>query len=147
MKVIFLKDVKNRGRKYEEKNVADGYALNFLIPQKLAVPASGAAAGQIKSLQDNETKHKEAEFSKLEKEVAKLASTEIIVVAKANEKDHLFAALNAQKLSDLLKKEKGVELDSSLIMLKEPIKALGTFDIPVRVGNKETKFTLIIKKN
>lgn len=145
MKVIFLKDVKNIGRKYEEKNVADGYALNFLIPKKLAVPATGAVAGQIKSLKENEAKHKEAEFSKLEKEVGKLTSTEVVIEAKANEKNHLFAALTREKLAEILEKEHGVKIHSGMINLDHPIKELGTFDIPVQIGDKETGFKLMVK--
>jgi large subunit ribosomal protein L9 len=145
MKVIFLKDVKNMGRKYEEKTVSDGYALNFLIPNKLAVPATGAAAGQLKSLKDNEVKHKEAELGKLEKEIEKLMSADMVIEVKANEKNHLFASLNAEKLSDLLKKEKGINLEADHIVLTEPIKQLGIFEIPVKIRSKETKFKLTVK--
>lgn len=145
MKVILLKDIKGLGRKFEEKNVSDGHALNMLIPKKLAVPASGAVAGQIKSLKESESKHKEAEVHKLRAHMQKLAGTEVVVVAKANEKNHLFAALTREKLSEILLKEKGIELDPDSIET-DPIKELGTFIIPVQVGNeKETHFTLVVK--
>lgn len=144
MKVILLKDIKGVGRKYEEKNVSDGYALNMLIPKKLAVSATGAAAGQIKSLKENDAKHKEAENKKLEAEIAKLAGTTITTQEKANEKNHLFASLTKEKISALLK-GKGIDLSAELIGLKTPIKETGTYSIPVLVGGKETKFVLIVE--
>ncbi|MDB5266296.1 MAG: ribosomal protein [Parcubacteria group bacterium] len=145
MKVILLKDIKGLGRRYEEKNVSDGHAINFLIPKKLAAPATGAVAGQIKSLKESEQKHKEADQSKLRAHMQTLAGTEVVVITKANEKNHLFAALTPEKLSEILMKEKGIELDPDCIET-DPIKELGTFNIRVRVENeKETHFTLIVK--
>ena len=144
MKVIFLKDVKGVGRKYEEKEVADGYAQNALIPKKLAVPATGAAAGQIKSLKENDAKHKEAEDHKVQAELAKLLGIELIITAAANDKGSLFASINAQKISEVLKAERGIEVSAGHLMLKDPIKQTGTFEVPVRVGTKETRFTLSI---
>ncbi|CAN5156186.1 50S ribosomal protein L9 [soil metagenome] len=146
MKVIFLKDVKGVGRKYEEKTVADGYALNQLIPKKLAVPSTGAAAGQIKSMKENEAKHKDAEHSKLQAHIGQIAGQEIIVVTNANDKKHLFASITKEKISEILKKEKNVLIVSECIMLPQPIKELGTYEIPLKTGdNKETHFTLVVK--
>ena len=145
MKVIFLKDVKGVGRKYEEKNVADGYAQNLLIPQKLAVPATGAAAGQIKNLKENDAKQKDAELQKMRAHMQNLSGIELVVETKANEKNHLFAALTKEKISEILSKEKGIEIEANCIKI-DPIKELGTFTIPVRIENeKETHFTLIVK--
>ena len=146
MKVIFLKDIKGVGRKYEEKVVADGYALNQLIPKKLAVPSTGAAAGQIKSLKENEAKHKEAQNSKLRAHVEQITGQEVVVIVNANEKHHLFASITKEKISEILKKEKNVEIGTECIRLIQPIKELGTYEIPLKVGNdKETHFTLVLK--
>ena len=146
MKVIFLKDIKGVGRKYEEKVVADGYALNQLIPKKLAVPSTGAAAGQIKSLKENEAKHKEALNSKLRAHVEQIAGQEIVVIANANEKKHLFASITKEKISEILKKEKNVDIAPECIILALPIKELGTYTINLKVGDdKETNFTLVVR--
>lgn len=143
MKVILLKDIKGVGRRFEEKNVSDGYAMNSLIPKKLAVPAS--EAGQIKVLKENEEKAHAGEAKKVNDAVAKISGTEVQLALKANEKNHLFASLTAHKLSEILKKEKGIDIDASYIMLAQPIKEIGTFDVPVRVGDKETRFSVVIK--
>lgn len=144
MKVIFLKDVKGAGRLYEEKEVSDGYAQNFLFPKKLAVPATGAAANQIKNLKEGHAKHREAENKKLHEHMEKLHDTTVTVKANANEKNHLFAALTADKLSELLR-EKGIEVPTNFIQTQS-IKELGTFRIPVSVDGKQTHFTLVIEK-
>lgn len=144
MKVILLKDVKGVGRMYEERSVADGYAMNLLLPKKLAIPASGAAAAQINNLKLNDAKHREAEHRRLETEVHKLGDTKIKFIAKANEKNHLFASLTAEKIAEILKKQ-NIEVPVENIILEKPIKELGTHSIPVRVGDKTAHFNLVIE--
>ena len=145
MKVILLKDVNGVGRKFEEKDVADGYALNMLIPKKLAVSATGSGAGAVKMLKEQERAKR---GKKLSENISKLGNTVVSIKMKANEKGRLFAALNAEKLSKLLKSEQGIELEANHIMLKEPIKETGTFAVPVSVERgKETSFTLSILKS
>lgn len=146
MKVILLKDIKGLGRRFEEKNVSDGYALNSLIPKKFAVPAGSSAAAQIKHLKEQEEKSRAKEQEKVAENISKIAGIELRLAQKANEKNHLFASLNAQKLSEMIKTEKGIEIDPDCIALEHPIKELGTFSIPVHVpGGKETHFTLILE--
>lgn|SRR6185312_1622745 len=144
MKVILLKDIKGVGRRFEEKIVSDGYAMNSLIPKKLAVPAS--EAGQVKTLKENEEKERAGETKRIEEAVAKISGTEVSLTLKANEKNHLFASLSAIKLSEILKKEKGIEIAPQYIVLKQPIKEVGKFEVPVKVGERETKFTLEVRR-
>lgn len=145
MKVILLKDIKGLGRKFEEKEVSDGHAINMLIPKKFAVPATGAAGGHIKNLKDNELKSKEAELNKLRNEIQKLSGIELIVIAKANEKNILFASLTKEKIADILMKEKGIKIDPKCITTNS-IKELGSYEIKVLVENdKESHFNLIVQ--
>lgn len=143
MKVILLKDIKGVGKRYEEKNVSDGYALNQLIPKKFAVPASNA--GAVKTLIENKLAHDSAEQKKLEETIEKLSTTEVKLNLKANEKGSLFASINAQKLSEILNKQ-GIELSADLIDLIHPIKQTGTHEVPVRVGTKIVKFRLVVER-
>lgn len=143
MKVILLRDIKGVGKRFEEKNVSDGYAMNQLLPKKLAVPAS--EAGSVKTLIQNKVAHDSAEQKRLEETVQKLMQTEVKLNLKANEKNNLFASLNANKLSEILKKQ-GIEIASDLIELENPIKQTGTFEVPVRVGDKQAKFTLVVER-
>lgn len=144
MKVILLKDIKGVGRKYEEKVVGDGYAANFLIPNKSAVPATGSAASQIKNLKENDAKHNEARQRHLETEIQKLGSTVINIKEKANDKGHLFAKLTREKLSQLLK-TRGIDLPPENIDLDEPLRDIGEHSVSVSVGEKKTHFNLIIE--
>ncbi|MBX4195865.1 50S ribosomal protein L9 [Candidatus Parcubacteria bacterium] len=144
MKVILLKDVKGVGKRYEEKQVGDGYAANFLIPRKLAVPATGAAAGMIKNMKESDSKHRDAEHKKLEEHVHKLANTTVSISAAVNEQNHLFASLTREKISNLLS-ERGIEVPADCIVLEQAIKEAGTHTIPVKIGDKETHFTLSIE--
>ena len=145
MKVILLKDVKGVGKRFEEKNVSDGYAINFLIPRKLAVAALSSGAGQIKSIKESEEKNKAVSLEKMNENIGKLSGTEIKVLLKANDKGHLFASLNKEKIGELLK-EKGLEIDSRNIDIEEPIKETGTFSVPVSIGGKTTHFTLVVER-
>lgn len=139
-----LKDVRGLGKRYEERDVSEGHATNYLIPNKLAIAATGAAARQIQSLKEGEMKHKEAELHKLEEEVRKLASTTISIKEKANEKNHLFASITAEKLSGLLK-ERGIDVPADCIALESPIKELGVREVPIDIKGKRTHFTLVIE--
>ncbi len=144
MKVILLKDIKGVGRKFEEKNVADGYALNKLIPQKLAVSVEGPGASTVKVLKEQEAKAREKRGIQLSENLHKIAGATITLKMNANEKGHLFASINADKLSKLLKAE-GVELAADCILLETPIKETGTFTVPVSVEKgKQSAFTLVI---
>lgn len=145
MKVILLRDVKGVGKRFEEKQVGDGYASNFLIPKKLAVPATGSAAAQIKNMKEGEEKKRGVESEKLSEEVHKLTNTTINISAKANEQGHLFASITREKLAQILK-EQGIDLSADLIELEHPIKETGSHKIAVRVGEKETHFTLVVEE-
>ncbi|MEK7194491.1 MAG: 50S ribosomal protein L9 [Patescibacteria group bacterium] len=144
MKVILLKDVKGLGKRYEEKNVSEGYASNFLVPKKLAVSATGSAGAQMKNLKENEFQNQEARSRHLEVEIHKLSNTTITVKMKINEKNHLFASLTREKISELLK-ERDIDVPADCINLKQSIKEAGVHSISVKIGYKETHFNLNIE--
>jgi large subunit ribosomal protein L9 len=142
MKIILLKDIKGVGRRFDEKNVSDGHALNFLIPNKMAVSATANTAVQIKQLKDREDQKKEGHNKKLQDNLTKLKGLELVIKTNANEKNHLFAALTKEKISEFLLKEKGIEIPTEFIMLENPIKELGAFEIFVKAENIQQMFVL-----
>lgn len=147
MKVILLKDVKGIGRKYEEKNVSDGHAINFLIPRKLAVASSGSAAAQIKVLKQGEEAAKAKEYERLEEYLRMLSKIELRLAAKANDKGHLFAGITADRIAALLKTEHKIEIDPRIIKLDHGIKETGTFSVPVHAeGGKKAAITLVVER-
>jgi large subunit ribosomal protein L9 len=145
MKVILLKDVKGIGQKFQEKEVSSGHAINFLIPQKLAVPANSPAASQANAKRQQEEQSRQKKNETMSEEVAKLANTEVKISLKANEKGHLFASLNGEKISQALKEQKGITIEASHISLQSPIKEVGTHKIPVKVGDKVAYFDLVVE--
>lgn len=145
MKIILLKDIKGVGKRFDEKEVSDGYATNFLIPRKLAVSLAGSSAGTIRVLKEGIEKSREKKEETLALNISKLSGATFKVEMKANDKGHLFASLSKEKISEILKKE-GIEINPENISLLEPIKETGTFEVPVSVGGgKETSFTLEVK--
>lgn len=144
MKVILLRDVKGVGRKWEEKEVADGYANNRLIPQKLAVAVGSAAAAQAKAMREQENQNKSRQHEAAIADIAKLAGKEVHVSAKANDKGRLFSSISKDDLQEILERETGLNIPASSIILDEPIKENGTHLVPLRLDSKETHFTLVI---
>ncbi len=142
MKVVLLKDVKKIGHRFEEKNVADGYARNFLIPQKLAVPADTPAAKQVLEQKEQLIASQSKEGQTLQENIAKLTGTTLKISAKVNEQGHLFEKLTAHKISAHIKQDLGLDIPQNLIEI-EPIKEAGAHEIPISIGEgKKTYFTL-----
>jgi large subunit ribosomal protein L9 len=141
MKIILLQDVKGIGKKFEECEVSDGYAMNSLIPRKLAVSTVGSAAATAKILKATEEKNKAKKEAVWAENITQLSGTVITIKRRANEQGHLFEKLTPSKICDILKIEKGIEISISEILLKEPIKEIGTFDIPIA----QTSLTLVVQ--
>ena len=146
MKVILLKDIKGVGRRFDEKEVSDGHALNFLIPNKLALSVTANSAQQIKILKDKENQKKESHNKKLHDNITKLEDLELVIKTNANEKNHLFASLTKEKISEHLLKDKGIDIPAEFIMLDNPIKEIGAFMVPVSVDSMKVSFRLQVER-
>jgi len=144
MKVVFLADVKNIGKKGEIKNVADGFARNFLFPQKLSELATNAAMQKSQLEMSKEMQAQEEALQKIQKLAEKLAGSEIVIQAKAK-KGKLFGAVSKKKILKELEKM-GVSVEEKAIILKESIKEVGDYEIKVELGHGiETTFNLKIE--
>ncbi|AKP48984.1 MULTISPECIES: 50S ribosomal protein L9 [Bacillus] len=133
MKVIFLQDVKGKGKKGEIKNVADGYAHNFLFKKNLAIEATPA---NLKALEAQ--KKKEAELAKQELENAKklkevLENTTVELKAKAGEGGRLFGSVTSKQIAEELNKTHKIKLDKRKIELDDAIRSLGYTNVPVKL--------------
>lgn len=145
MKIILLKDVPKIGRKYETKEIKDGYALNFLIPRGLAVSATESEAKRINIEKMREDKERKVHEDLLLKNITDLNGVSITVKEKANEKGHLFAGLHAEAIAKEIFEQTRLEIEPSFIELKHPIKEVGEHEIAVKAAGKTVKFTLIVK--
>jgi len=138
MKVILLQDIEKLGKKYEIKHVADGHARNFLLPKNLVKPATEEIQKEVISQKSEE------ELKKVQAVASTIDGIEIILPMKIGEKEQLFEAVTAQKISEKLK-EQGFEVKKTQIVLKDPIKELGEFPVKIQLGhNLEAEIKLII---
>lgn len=132
VKVLLLGDVSKIGRKYDVKDVSDGYALNFLFPKGLAERATPERLRTIESERVRLESRKEAIEISLEVALQKDRKPILIEVA-SNDKGHLFAALHEKDIALALTKQCGIEITHERVILKEPIRELGLHSASVRV--------------
>jgi large subunit ribosomal protein L9 len=137
MKVILLDDVGTLGRRGEVREVSDGYARNFLIPQKHALTAT---PGNLKNLAQIKSQQ-EAKASRIKAEAESLrARIEAVVCEErrqASEEGKLFGSVTTQDLADFLARQK-IQIEKRRIQVEEPIKGLGEFVVPIRLHPEVT---------
>ena len=145
MKVILIKDVKGMGRAHTEVEVSDGYALNYLIPKKVAISATEVAKKEAETRRKQVVDTKAVDAALLTQNIAALAEARIVITMKANEKGHLYDAVGELDILKAAKEQVHVDLPEGIIKLEKPIKELGTFDIPVASGDTFGKFSVTIE--
>ncbi|HSU80140.1 MAG TPA: 50S ribosomal protein L9 [Candidatus Angelobacter sp.] len=137
MKVIFLKEVKGKGKLGEVKEVSEGYARNYLLPNKLAVEASKGNIKQLEAKKAGEQKQAEKEFEEAVTLKEKLEKLEVNLQAKAGEGGRLFGSITSKQIVEALKKVK-ISVDKRKLELNDPIRTLGYTNVPVKLHPKVT---------
>ena len=145
MKIIFLKDVPKVARRYETKEIADGYALNMLIPKGLAIPATPDAVKRIQLEISRSEGERRLNEELLLKNVTELDGVTVTMTEKANEKGHLFAGIHKAEMIPVIAAQTRLQIDPEFIVLDKPIKETGDHMIEVKVKDKSVKFTLSVK--
>ena len=145
MKVILLKDIKGVGRAHDTVDTSDGHALNFLIPQKLAITATVSAIKEAGMRQKQVEGKRELDAKLIAQNLVALAEARIVIRAKANEKEHLYDAIGENEIISAVKNSANVDLPKGSVKLEKPIKELGTFDIPVSVGEIFGTFKIVVE--
>ncbi len=130
MRIILLKDVKKLGKKDEVREVAGGYARNFLIPKKLAKPVTKKALEKLEREKRIAAQKAEKELKKIQEQVSKLDRQEIEIPVKVKESEEIYGSITPRKISQFLKK-KGLKIKKHQIKLKEPIKKTGEYPITI----------------
>jgi large subunit ribosomal protein L9 len=144
MKVILLKDVEKLGQKGDVKEVADGYARNFLIPNKLAVLATKAELVKLEEQKKIEAQKAEEELVHFQEIASQIDGLELEIPAKVSEDGKLFGAVAASQIAEKLK-EKGFEIKKEQIKTGEPIKEIGEYEATVEFPhNLEAKIKIIV---
>ncbi len=147
MKVILLKDIPKLGKRLEVKEVNDGYARNYLFPNKLAKDATASALKEIETMKETVAVEKRVQTDLLRKNMKELAEVTLILVGKANDQGHLFSSIHAKDLVLGLKENAHVDLAEEFIVLDKPIKELGDYTIPVAVKDIKGSFALRVLRD
>ena len=132
MKIILLKDVERLGQAGDVVQVADGFGRNFLIPQRQALVASDANVAQFETWRKQHEAAADRERKGAEDLGKKLEKDSLTAVVRVGEEDRLFGSVTSQNITTLLK-EKGYDVDRRAVELEEPIRALGVYNIEVRL--------------
>ena len=134
MKVILKADVKGKGKKGQMIEVAEGYARNFLMPKGLAVPATADAVNTMR-LQEKAKAKADAEAKAAATEIAeKLKGIQVKVPSKGGEGGKLFGAVTGREIAAALKEQHGVDIDSKKLVLDEPSKSFGSYEVKAKLG-------------
>ena len=134
MKVILQQDVKGQGKKGQMIEVSEGYARNFLLPKKLAIAATTDAINTM-NLKEKARKAEEARLkAEAEATAEKLKECQVKLTAKAGAGGKLFGAITGKEISEGLKKQFGLDVPKQKLVLAEPIKAYGTYQVKAKLG-------------
>jgi len=146
MKVILLKDVEKLGKKFEIKEVKNGYARNFLIPRGLAKLATKEVLVRLEIQKEIQEKKAEEDLQKTQELASTIDGLEVAISVKTGQEGQLFESINAQRISEKLK-EMGFEIKKTQIELPEPIKEIGEFPIKIKLEhNLEVEIRVIVNK-
>ncbi len=133
MKVVFLQDVKGKGKKGEIKNVADGYAHNFLLKNKLAVEASASALSALEGQKKKTEKEAAEELAAAQKLKETLEKLTVELKAKSGNDGRLFGSVTTKQIAAQLEKSHGIKLDKRKMELDDAIRTLGFTNVPVKL--------------
>ena len=133
MKVILTQDVKGQGKKDQVVNVSDGYARNFLLPRKLAVPADNQSMNELKNKEASRQHKIDVERAAAKEAAERLASITVKFAVGAGADGRLYGSVTSKDIAEALQKQHGITVDKRKIALTDPIKAYGTYDLDVRL--------------
>jgi large subunit ribosomal protein L9 len=132
VKVVFIEDVPKVARVGQTKNVADGYARNYLIPYKLAVVEGSEAARAAEKEMRAKVKRRQAEAAELSGIADQIDGLEITIEAKVGDNDKLYGSVTAADIAEKVSQASGREIDKKKVELAEPIRQVGSYDVAVR---------------
>ena len=144
MEILLVKDVPGIGKAGQTKNVADGYARNYLLPRNLAVIASESAVKRAESLQLAAAKREAETLQEAQLLASALNQVRLLFVVKAGANDRLFGAITAADIASRLEKEHQIRIDKRKIELAHPIKDLGERGVPIKLHPEVTASVKVV---
>lgn len=146
MKVILSQDVKSVGKKGEIVNVSDGYARNFILKKNLGVEATPKNMNDLKLQKQNDEKVAAENLADAKAFATELATKSVEVTIKAGQDGRVFGSVSTKEIATAAKEQLSYELDKKKMQLKEPIKNIGTYMVPIRLHPKVTAELKVIVK-
>jgi len=144
MKVVFVKNVENN-KTGDVKEVADGYARNFLLPRGLALAATAEQLKKLEVQRDAESKRQARVQAEAEALAAQITGLTLRIGAKVGAQKRLHGSITAQEVVNALKRHHDIELDRRDVALAEPIKRIGDYQIPIHIGHGlEPKLKVVV---
>ncbi len=136
MKVILLQDVDNLGKAGDLKEVADGYARNYLLPRRLAAGATPALLANHQQRIASEKRRQEKQEEANRQQAERLGNVTLTFKARVGKQGRLYGSITSQDIASGLRTSEGITIDRRLIDLPDPIRAIGTYMVPVKVATK-----------
>lgn len=138
MKVILNQDVKSLGKKGDVVEVSDGYARNFILAKKLGVEANSSNLNDLKLKKANDEKVAQQQLEDAREFAKVIESKKVILKIKQGEGGKTFGSVSSKEIAAAAKEQHNMELDKKKIVLKDPIKSVGSFQVPVKLHPKVT---------
>ncbi|MCC7107471.1 MAG: 50S ribosomal protein L9 [Chloroflexi bacterium] len=138
MKILLGKDVAGLGKAGEIKEVADGYARNFLLPRRLAVPATEGVLRQVADRKANQDRKQAAEERKTQDLAVRLAESPLVIKARVGSQGRLYGSITAADVADALSHALKEEIDKRRVELVEPIRTIGSHEATIRLARNVT---------
>jgi large subunit ribosomal protein L9 len=136
MKVVLTQDVKGTGKAGETRDVADGYARHFLIPRKLAQPATRGAEAQVQRQKSTEVQREQRELGEAKELAKKLEAAQVVLKLRSGKDGKLFGAVTNADVASALKQQHGITLDRRKIEFDEPVRAMGPASAHVKLHHE-----------
>ena len=137
MQIYLLKDLKGHGKAGEIVNLNDGYAKNFVIKNKIGKPVDNAVLSEIKAKADSSAFKTQTEIAAIKDQIEKLKQTPITLRCKVGANQKLFGSITATEITTALA-EKGINVDKRLVVIPEPIKTTGTYNVTIKYNHQLT---------
>ena len=144
MKIILLQDIAKIGKKFEIKNVSSGYAVNFLLPKRLAKTATKQTIKELETEKKKDEERKNTETKELQEKIGKLKDS-IEIKVKTNQEGKLFAGLDEKEISQVIQEKVGVNINPKIIKLGKAIKEAGEHKVKIQIADKEIELILNVK--
>ena len=133
MEVVLLQDVKALGKKGDKVTVSDGYARNFILPKKLGVEANATNLNNLKLQKANAAKVAQEQLDNAKELAAKIAESPLVMSVKVGEGGKVFGSISTKEIAKAFSDKYGMELDKKKMVLEDPIKTLGTYEVGVKL--------------